>query len=431
MTSDQIFITTIIFCVFMALVFFIEYLRFMKSKGDRLKKSPPANRAKIKQILENQFYYFKLLNPDEKDFFINRVYTFMISKEWIGKENIVITPEIKTLVSASAIQLTFGLKHYILPHFETIIIHPAAYLYKPTKQRFKGSVTPKGIIELSWQDFKEGYHIPDDKRNLGLHEMAHALDLTSLMSDDEYLKNLFARLRHNFKDEYKDLINHRLSFFRSYGATNQKEFFAVLVETYFEKPEEFKEKLPELYGDMCFLLNQDLVNGIHRNYVKILEKKYTKCTRKQHLLTGIVHKQGISFFPFLNKTLKYAFYIWGIVSSFYLLQVTSFANTLWFGAGLIPVVGFFVYATTPVLYKTPEIFFAKTMIGNNICLDLFDIISISSNNDRLSIYFFKNGEFKKISLNLLVREKKLRALLQDLARNHILVRIKKNRFLFY
>ncbi len=431
MTSNQILITTIIFCVFMALVLLIEYLKFMKSKGDRLRKSPPADRATIKQILENQFDYFKSLNQDEQNLFINRVYSFMIAKEWIGKENLVITPEIKTLVSASAVQLTFGLNTYILPHFNTIIIHPKTYLYEPTKQMFKGSVTPKGIIVLSWQDFKEGYRIPDDKKNLGLHEMAHALDLTSLMSDDEYLKNLFARIRHNFRDEYRELVHHRLPFFRSYGATNQREFFAVLIETYFEKPKEFKEKLPELYADMCFLLNQDLANGIHRNYIRTIEKKQIKCSQKNMQQTGVTHKQGISFFPLLNKTLKYSFISWGFITVFFLDGSVTIHNIILLGISLILVFGGFFFLTTPVIYKTDETLSFKSRNGENICFNLFEIISITLDDNILFVYFFKNGNFHKTSVRLLVNEKKMRSLLLDIAKTSILVKIKKKSFRYF
>ena len=42
-----------------------------------------------------------------------------------------------------------------------------------------------------------------------------------------------------------------------YGATDYNEFWAVSVETFFEEPDQFYQKLPELYMAMCELLNQD------------------------------------------------------------------------------------------------------------------------------------------------------------------------------
>jgi Mlc titration factor MtfA (ptsG expression regulator) len=42
-----------------------------------------------------------------------------------------------------------------------------------------------------------------------------------------------------------------------YAATNYQEFWAVSIETFFEKAHTFKKQLPELYKALCILLNQD------------------------------------------------------------------------------------------------------------------------------------------------------------------------------
>ena len=47
------------------------------------------------------------------------------------------------------------------------------------------------------------------------------------------------------------------SFLRSYGGRNEQEFFAVCVEHFFEVPENFKQKLPDIFFHLCILLNQD------------------------------------------------------------------------------------------------------------------------------------------------------------------------------
>lgn len=42
-----------------------------------------------------------------------------------------------------------------------------------------------------------------------------------------------------------------------YGAANFDEFWAVCVETFFEKPAEFQQVMPELYESLSGLLNQN------------------------------------------------------------------------------------------------------------------------------------------------------------------------------
>jgi Mlc titration factor MtfA (ptsG expression regulator) len=47
------------------------------------------------------------------------------------------------------------------------------------------------------------------------------------------------------------------SLLDKYAATNYQEFWAVCIETFFERPEEFKKQMPNLYFALCHLLNQD------------------------------------------------------------------------------------------------------------------------------------------------------------------------------
>ena len=42
-----------------------------------------------------------------------------------------------------------------------------------------------------------------------------------------------------------------------YGATNPAEFFAVVTEYFFEKPEQLKGQYPELYEELALFYQQD------------------------------------------------------------------------------------------------------------------------------------------------------------------------------
>jgi Mlc titration factor MtfA (ptsG expression regulator) len=46
-------------------------------------------------------------------------------------------------------------------------------------------------------------------------------------------------------------------FLDPYAATNYQEFWAVCIETFFERSTAFKRQLPDLYSSLCILLNQD------------------------------------------------------------------------------------------------------------------------------------------------------------------------------
>ncbi|TCK67387.1 hypothetical protein DFQ05_1161 [Winogradskyella wandonensis] len=211
-------------------------------------------------VLEKRFQFYNQLNSKEQDIFKHRLATFISDKSFYGREDLVVTEEMKVLVSATAIMLTFGFKNYTLPIIKTILIYPRPFYSKINEQLHKGEVNPMlGVIAFSWEDFKHGYDIKNDNLNLGIHEFGHALHLNSYKSNDvsalifgETFKDLKRYLKAN---DYKreQLINTK--YFRAYAYTNEFEFVAVLVECFFETPNEFKSTFPNIYDKVKEMLN--------------------------------------------------------------------------------------------------------------------------------------------------------------------------------
>ncbi len=210
-------------------------------------------------ILYNSFEYYKRLEPEEKKRFLVRTLEFMKHKSFSTRQDLVLTKEMKVLVSASAIQLSFGLDEYLFESFHQIILYPKAYFNQQTEKWHKGEVSLSGAIVLSWTSFQKGYSDPTDNYNLGLHEMAHALRFDKFRGEDydKFFAQYFDKWYVTAREEFQKLKRHEPSFFREYGGTNINEFFSVCVEYFFESPAAFKERLPEIYKQMCILLNQD------------------------------------------------------------------------------------------------------------------------------------------------------------------------------
>lgn len=210
-------------------------------------------------LLKQKNPYFRNLSPDAQEVFVTRLFQFMEDKKFIGREGLVITDEIKVLISAAAIQLTFGLKDYMISHLYAINVFPRIFFSKYLKANLKGLNTQSGVLSLSWNDFKAGYAVEDDKVNLGLHELAHALyiDLDEEGNYDEHFSAYFEKWEDVAMKDYLELKENKITFLRNYGGTNMHEFFAVCVEHFFEAPKEFKKQLPHLYNYLMLMLNQD------------------------------------------------------------------------------------------------------------------------------------------------------------------------------
>ncbi len=252
-------------------------------------------------LLKQKNTYFKNLSPDAQEIFVARLFHFMEDKKFIGREGIVITDEIKVLISAAAIQLTFGLKDYMISHLYAINVFPHIFFSKFLNTNLKGLNTQSGVLSLSWNDFKEGYAVDDDKINLGLHELAHALyiDLDEEGNYDEHFSTYFEKWEEVATKDYHDLKEQRITFLRDYGGTNMHEFFAVCVEHFFEAPKEFRKELPHLFNFLMLMLNQDPAN-VKGNYqvrvyaeraVAVFETSYRK--RESDLNQSIINNSHI------------------------------------------------------------------------------------------------------------------------------------------
>lgn len=170
------------------------------------------------------------------------------------------TMEMKVLIAASAIQLTFGFPRVHLSYFHNILVYPDAYYSTINNRYHKGEVNPRlKAIVLSWKAFVEGYLQPDG-RNLGLHEMAHALRLENRIMNEEYNfldKRLLNEWEIRASNTMVEIREGRETFFRAYGAHDHEEFFAVAVENFFERSQDFLKQHPLTYRTLANLLKQD------------------------------------------------------------------------------------------------------------------------------------------------------------------------------
>lgn len=213
-----------------------------------------------KSLIHDFVPYYAGLSPKLKLRFEQRVAYFMQVKEFAGCDGIEPTLEMRTLISAIAIKITFGFKEFTLPHFHTIFVHPEEYYSPYTNHYHKGEVNLKGHIRLSWNNFTDGLADHHDGLNLAVHEFAHAVYFENSINNNHYHFIHPQKLRkwHALAAiEIEAMNSNEDHFIREYGATNLSEFFAVSTEHFFEQPFEYREKHPELYKTMASIYRQD------------------------------------------------------------------------------------------------------------------------------------------------------------------------------
>ncbi len=210
-------------------------------------------------ILEKEFSFYNRLSKKEKRQFQHRIAAFIKEKNFVGRDGLEVTDRMKLLISAVGCMLSFGRKNFDYGLIQHILIYPGEFYSTMNDAMHIGEFNPKGkALVLSWEDFEQGHKIPNDNRNLGIHEFMHAMQLEARKSRDldstRFAKQFQNILRRLTQKEVKEKLDDT-RYFRSYAFTNQYEFMAVLSEYFIESPNEFKKHFPQLYSYTQKLLN--------------------------------------------------------------------------------------------------------------------------------------------------------------------------------
>jgi MtfA peptidase len=217
--------------------------------------------VEIEHALNKRFPYYVALSITDKERFIHRVKNFIADKTFYIHDKSGYK-EMPILISAAAIQLTFGLKKYLLPYFKNVHIFPEEFFRSNDMGVcfLEGNVSGNNI-NLSWKHFLSGYSQGTDGQNVGLHELAHALYYQTFVigqNIDEDFKNCYNSFIIHGNKVYDTEKTVAGGLYSDYAVKNFQEFWAESAEIFFERPVQLKETYPFLYETMKTLLNQDL-----------------------------------------------------------------------------------------------------------------------------------------------------------------------------
>lgn len=225
---------------------------------------PKKLSLKQKLILTQEFPFYKMLSNKKKIYFEHRVKSFLNHYQFIGKEEILVTEEMKIIIVGTYIMLTFGMRHYLINLFKAIIIYPNAYFSNTNQAYHKGEFNPMmKAVAFSWEDFILGHQTTNDNLNLGLHEFAHILHFHGMKSNDPsaiLFYDEFNKVITYYNDSNLNKKLFEQGYFREYAYENRFEFIAVILEHFFETPQLFKIKFPELYQRVSAMINFDESN---------------------------------------------------------------------------------------------------------------------------------------------------------------------------
>ena len=218
----------------------------------------------ISGCLAKHLPYYSGLNAAEKEKFLQRLQQFIHGKTFRIHDRQGFK-EMPILVSAAAIQLSFGFENYLLPQFEFIHIFPQEFVHSHSAfNLLEGNVSGQSI-NISWKHFLEGFEYPTDGQNVGLHEMAHAYYCQNFLCEDN-IDGSFVSGFHGFNTYANKAFEQEKipgnDLYSDYALKNFQEFWAESIEIFFEKPVYLNNTYPDLYAALSALLRQDPLHNI-------------------------------------------------------------------------------------------------------------------------------------------------------------------------
>ena len=205
----------------------------------------------------------------------DHVKVFIAEKQFTGCAGMEIDDEVRVTIAAQACLLLLGRRTDCFPNLVQVLVYPGAFLVERVRaepsgvlqeQRhaLSGESWARGQVVLSWESVVEGAALPDDGRNVVIHEFAHQLDQRKGYANGApWLgrRDRYARWSRVMLEAYaglqRDAALGQPSLFSAYGATSPAEFFAVVSEVFFEQPAALATLHPALYAELSSLYRVD------------------------------------------------------------------------------------------------------------------------------------------------------------------------------
>ncbi|WP_166426058.1 M90 family metallopeptidase [Paraglaciecola sp. 20A4] len=271
---------TLIYCLLsipilvMAGWFYLDKRNVKKRKWKRITLQAQPLPAEYLHILQAEFPLYSRLPDELQQKLAGHIQVFLDEKDILGRGGFEITNTVRVLIAAQACTLILNRPGNYYPGFRSILVYPETYVANSTHRDGMLQVTAtstrageswqRGPVILAWDHVLQGARDSRDGHNVVMHEFAHKLDEENAAMDglpllptagqykqwSEVLSAEFGIQQQKLADGDEDVID-------SYGATSPAEFFAVVTETFFEKPYQLEHHHPQLYAQFkqCYLLD--------------------------------------------------------------------------------------------------------------------------------------------------------------------------------
>lgn len=166
----------------------------------------------------------------------------------------------QALIGAGAIIPIYAFKDWEYTDLHEVLLYPDAFSRDFDQVGYHRSITGmvgtgplQNVMILSRQAVRQGFFDRESKSNAAIHEFVHLIDKIDGSLDgvpEILLSRQQVMLWQKLISETMQAMRNGESDIDLYGLTNEAEFFAVVSEYFFKRPDLLQQKHPELFAMM-------------------------------------------------------------------------------------------------------------------------------------------------------------------------------------
>lgn len=210
-----------------------------------------------RQLLNDHVLFYQRLDEEGKIIFEEKMEQFLTDVRITGV-NTTVDDIDRVLIGASAIIPIYSFPGWEYMNLHEVLLYPGAFSgefeqegYHRNVAGIVGSGPLQHVMVLSKESLRQGFINKTNKSNTAIHEFVHLIDkidgsidgVPEILLEHQYTLPWLNMMRENMQAMMKGESDIDL-----YGVANQAEFFAVVSEYFFERPDLLQAKHPELYA---------------------------------------------------------------------------------------------------------------------------------------------------------------------------------------
>jgi MtfA peptidase len=210
-----------------------------------------------RNLLDEHVVFYQQLDPEGREKFEQKVQQFL-SHVRITGVNTTVDDLDRVLIGASAIIPIYAFPDWEYINLNEVLLYPETFSHEFEQEGEHRSVAGmvgtgplQNVMVISKQALRHGFMNNTGKSNTAIHEFIHLIDKTDGAVDgipEILLKQPYTLPWVNMMREKMEEMMKGESDIDLYGVSSQAEFFAVVSEYFFSRPDQLNEKHPELYA---------------------------------------------------------------------------------------------------------------------------------------------------------------------------------------